>query len=77
MSETVENRNDTSALWMGWIGIVAGVISFFTLPLIFGIAAVILGIITVNSTAKTLGWWSIGVGVAGILVYWFSTGTLF
>lgn len=77
MAETIEKRNDTSALWMGWIGIAAGIISFFILPFILGAVAIILGIITVNSKAKALGWWSIGIGVAGIMIHWYVTGTLF
>lgn len=77
MTEVAERKNDTSALWMGWIGIVAGVISFFALPLILGAVAIILGIITACSKAKALGWWSIAIGVAGFLVHWFVTGTLF
>ncbi|MCG3420037.1 hypothetical protein [Oceanobacillus jordanicus] len=52
MAEAVERKNDTSALWMGWIGIVAGVISFFAFPLILGAIAIILGIITACSKAK-------------------------
>ncbi|WP_188455647.1 C4-dicarboxylate ABC transporter [Virgibacillus oceani] len=74
MAEAIERNNDTSALWMGWIGIVAGVISFFA-PML-GVVAIILGIVTAFSKAKTLGWFSIVIGVAGILVHWFVTGTL-
>lgn len=69
-----EEKNDTSALWMGWIGIVAGIISFFYAPLLFGGAAVVLGLITVFSKANTLGWWAIGLGIVGAAVNWFFNG---
>ena len=39
-------REDTSARWIGWIGIVAGIMAFFFAPLLFGGAAVVLGLIT-------------------------------
>ncbi|MED0676557.1 hypothetical protein [Aneurinibacillus thermoaerophilus] len=72
-----EETRDTSALWLGWIGIVAGIVAFFYAPLLFGGAAVILGLITVFSKANTLGWWAIGLGVVGIIVQWFYRGSLF
>ncbi len=77
MGEAIEERNDMSALWMGWIGVIAGILSFFTLPIILGVAAIVLGIITVNSRAKALGWSSIVVGAIGFIVHWSITGTFF
>ena len=56
---------DTSALWMGWIGVAAGIVSFFYAPFLFGAAAVILGLITVFSKANGLGWWAIVLGIVG------------
>lgn len=72
MAEEIRERQDSSAKWIGWIGIIAGILSFFYAPLLFGGAAVILGIITLFSKANGVGWWAIGLGVVGALAnYWF------
>ncbi|HEX7056478.1 MAG TPA: C4-dicarboxylate ABC transporter [Bacilli bacterium] len=71
-NNNVQNKTDASALWMGWIGIVAGVIAFFYAPFIFGAVAVVLGLITVFSKANTLGWWACALGVIGAIANgWF------
>jgi hypothetical protein len=72
-----EGRQDGSALWMGWIGIAAGIVAFFYSPFLFGGAAIILGVITLFSRANTLGWWSIGLGIVGMIVRWFYHGAFF
>jgi hypothetical protein len=72
-----EEGQDTSALWMGWIGIAAGIVAFFYSPFLFGGAAVILGVITLFSRANTLGWWAIGLGIVGMVVRWFYHGAFF
>ncbi|WP_229683110.1 hypothetical protein [Virgibacillus oceani] len=77
MAEVMDDRRDNSALWMGWIGIAAGIISFFTMPVLFGIVAIVLGLITAFSKANALGWWAIIIGAAGIIVHWFVTGNIF
>lgn len=38
---------------------------FFFSPVLFGCAAIILGLITVFSQANNLGWWAIGLGLVG------------
>ncbi|ALS22361.1 MULTISPECIES: hypothetical protein [Paenibacillus] len=63
--EKERDNTDSSALWMGWIGIIAGIIAFFFSPVLFGCAAIILGLITVFSQANNLGWWAIGLGLVG------------
>lgn len=63
-------KTDASALWMGWIGVIAGVISFIYAPFLFGSVAVILGLITAFSKANTLGWWAIGLGIVGAITNW-------
>ena len=56
---------DTSAHLMGWIGVIAGIISFFYAPVLFGGIAIVLGLITVFSRANSLGWWAIVLGIVG------------
>ncbi|MCF6092767.1 hypothetical protein L1765_02000 [Microaerobacter geothermalis] len=65
---------DTSARWIGWIGIAASIIAFFFAPYIMGGAGIILGIIGLFSNAKTLSWWAIGLGAAAIIIRWFMVG---
>ena len=63
-------REDTSARWIGWIGIVAGIMAFFFVPLLFGGAAVVLGVDYVFSQANTLGWWSAALGIVAMIANW-------
>lgn len=77
MVDAIKREIDTSALWMNWIGNMPGVISFFILPLLFGGAAIILGIITLFSKTNDFGWWSMVLGFTSIIVHWLVTDTLF
>lgn len=65
MAEEIREREDSSAKWMGWLGIIAGIVSFFYAPFLFGGAAIILGLITAFSKANGLGWWAVVLGVIG------------
>lgn len=59
-------ERDSSGQWMGWLGITLGSIAFMWWPIILGGAAVAIGFITLYSKAKTLGYWSIGLGALGM-----------
>lgn len=48
------------------IGIVCGAIAFVLCPPLFGIAGIVLGSIGL-SRQESLGWWAIGVSVAGLV----------
>lgn len=51
----------------GWIGIVLSFISFLMWPLLFGVAGIILGFMSRNRGADTLGNIAIGIGVLSIV----------
>ena len=77
MDDVKDQARDTSAVWMGWIGIVAALVSFFYAPFLFGGAAVILGLITVFSRANGLGWWAIALGIIGVFLNVITHGVRF
>ncbi|WP_134705062.1 C4-dicarboxylate ABC transporter [Ammoniphilus sp. YIM 78166] len=64
--EILTPEQDSSGQWMGWLGITLGAIAFMWWPFLMGGAAIVLGAITLFSKAKTLGYWSIGLGVLGM-----------
>lgn len=55
MGTFITNKIKKFATWLGWVGIVAGIISFLAMPVFWVVAAIILGIITVFFK-RTLGW---------------------
>ncbi|UUX33699.1 DUF308 domain-containing protein [Fundicoccus culcitae] len=62
--------SETTGQWLGWIGIIVGIIGFFWQPVWMGIIAIVLGIIGLFSDQKTLNWIAIIVGAA-VLLYAF------
>lgn len=60
--------NKTTGLWVGWIAILLGVISFFWQPVWMGVAAIILGIIGLLSPKKGINWVAIIIGVLSLIV---------
>ncbi|SHE28637.1 hypothetical protein SAMN02745249_00125 [Atopostipes suicloacalis DSM 15692] len=44
--------SNTTGQWLGWIGILVGIIAFFWQPVWMGVAAVVLGIIGLFSHRK-------------------------
>lgn len=51
--------SNTTGQWLGWIGILVGIIAFFWQPVWMGVAAVVLGIIGLFSPQKGLNWTAI------------------
>ncbi|UUX33698.1 C4-dicarboxylate ABC transporter [Fundicoccus culcitae] len=62
--------SEQAGKWLGWIGIIVGVIGFFWQPVWMGIIAIVLGVIGLFSEQKTLNWAAIIVG-AVVLIYHF------
>lgn len=58
---------------MGWIAVALAIVSFFTLPVIFGGSAIILGFIARNRGAEWLGNTAIAAGVISIIISLFIT----
>lgn len=52
------------------LGIVSAVLSLVILPILFGPAAVILGIIAINKKDKTLGIIAIVLGIVLAIISW-------
>jgi hypothetical protein len=52
----------------GWIGLALSVISFFMWPIVLGAAGIILGFVSRNKGAATLGNVAIAVGVISIII---------
>lgn len=52
----------------GWIGLVLSILSFFTLPLFFGLSGIIFGIIARSRNAAWLGNAAVTAGVISIVL---------
>ena len=59
---------DTIGKYLGWIGIIVGVIGFFWMPISLGIAAVVIGIIGLFSPERTINIVAIIVGVLALVI---------
>jgi hypothetical protein len=55
----------------GWVALSVAVISLFISPLIFGTASIILGIIAYFQGTRSLGGWSIGLGLVAVFAFLF------
>lgn len=53
---------------IGWLALVCSVISLFFLPIVLGIAGIIIGYIALRQGARTLGGWAIGIGCLAVLI---------
>lgn len=60
--------SNTAGQWLGWIGIILGIIGFFWQPIWMGAIALILGLIGLASPQKTLSWTSVAIGVIVLIV---------
>jgi hypothetical protein len=62
--EKREVEPTTAGAVIGWIALALSILSFFTYPVFFGIASVVLGIYAISRDAKTTGWIAIILGGA-------------
>lgn len=53
----------------GWIALALAVLSFFFLPVLFSIAAIVIGIIARNRQSLALGYSAIVIGAISLLFY--------
>jgi hypothetical protein len=53
---------------VGWLALVFSVIALFFLPIVLGIAGIIIGYIALREGARTLGGWAIGIGCLAVLI---------
>ncbi|HLS59587.1 MAG TPA: hypothetical protein VK044_00455 [Virgibacillus sp.] len=70
--ETTDDEDDRVGTRLnsvsGWIGIALAVMSFFMLPVILGVAGIIVGFIARSRDAEWLGNTAISVGVISLIV---------
>ncbi|MBO9128368.1 imidazole glycerol phosphate synthase [Bacillus sp. 165] len=66
--ERREVEPTTAGAAIGWIALALAALSFFTYPVFFGIAAVVLGIYAISRDAKTTGWMALIIGGAAALL---------
>ncbi len=68
-NENTESRiNDTAGKWLGWLGIIFGVIAFFWQPIWMSIIGIVLGVIGLFSPQKALNIVAIVVAVIALIV---------
>jgi len=58
--------SENAGKWLGWIGLVLGVLGFFWLRIWFGVAAVIMGAIGLASPQKKLNTVTVVAGAVAI-----------
>lgn len=59
----------SAGVWIGLLGVIVAVVSFFWLHTLLGIVAVILGIVVLFTPQKPLGWISLVLGVISLLIF--------
>lgn len=69
---STENRSIEAGAGVGWLAIVFSVIALFFLPIIMGVAGIVVGYIAYREGAKTLGSWAVGLGLAAIIIRFIS-----
>ena len=60
--------NETAGTWLGWIGIIAGLIGFAWQPIFMPIVGLVLGVLTILSPKRTIGWVSVVIGAISLIV---------
>ncbi|GIP35813.1 DUF4190 domain-containing protein [Paenibacillus sp. J2TS4] len=63
----VGNETESTPV-LGWIGLITAIVSLFFLPAILGPAAAVLGFISFLQGNRTLGAWSIVLGLVSLFV---------
>lgn len=60
--------NDVVGMWLGWIGIILGVIGLFVFRYVLGGAAIVLGVIGLFSPKKGLNAVAILIGLIAVII---------
>lgn len=67
ISGAVETKEAGGAL--GWVSLIFALASLFIWPVLLGATAAVLGFVAYRQGAKGLGSWSIGIGLASMVLY--------
>nr|WP_290443482.1 hypothetical protein [Sporolactobacillus kofuensis] len=57
---------------IGWCALIVSIIALFFMPIVLGIAGIIIGYIALRQGARALGGWAIGIGCIAVLIQLFS-----
>ncbi|WEG14254.1 DUF4190 domain-containing protein [Pullulanibacillus sp. KACC 23026] len=60
--------DDATSTGLGWLALALSIIGLFFLPIVMGIAGIIVGFIARAQGARGLGAWAIGIGAAVIIL---------
>ncbi|MFT8317524.1 MAG: DUF4190 domain-containing protein [Sporolactobacillus sp.] len=63
-----DNREGERGKGIGWFALVLSVAALFFLPIVLGIAGIIIGYLALRQGARTLGGWAIGIGLVAVLI---------
>jgi len=58
----------TGGAGLGWLALALSIISLFVMPMLMGIAGIIIGFIARRRGANGLGAWAIGIGALSIIL---------
>jgi len=67
-TQSNDGLSETAGNWLGWIGIIAGIIGFFWQPVWMGIIGIVLGVIGLFSPQKGVNWGAIVVGAIALII---------
>jgi len=62
----IENTN--RGIWLGYASLLVGIVALFTSPILFGVMAIILGVIARKAGGEKAGSWGIGLGTVSIVL---------
>lgn len=65
--------NDSGSKGIGYTALAIAIISLFVLPVLLGVAAIVVGYIARRKGAHALGAWSIGIGIVSVILGIFIT----
>jgi hypothetical protein len=63
-----DDRERTGGKAAGVIAIILSVLSLFIVPVLFGVAGIIVGFLARRQGAHSLGNWAIGIGIVSIVI---------
>ncbi|WP_353855223.1 DUF308 domain-containing protein [Bacillus sp. Bos-x628] len=68
-----DHVGDDSGKGMGYTALALAIISLFVLPVLLGVAAIVVGYMARRKGAQSLGAWSIGIGIVSVILGIFVT----
>ncbi|MGE6629296.1 cell division protein CrgA [Bacillus sp. NPDC077027] len=66
-------NDDSGSKGIGYTALAIAIISLFVMPVLLGVAAIVVGYIARRKGARALGAWSIGIGIVSVVLGIFIT----